>query len=55
MGEVSGTLRLGCFGKRENEMQAEMQLIPNQYILYGQEVKPVSDPSPLRIKVSVPC
>ena len=31
-----------------------MQLIPNQQILYGQEVKPVSDPSPFRIKVSAP-
>ena len=30
-------------------------LISNQKILYGQEVKPVSDPSLLRIKVGVPC
>jgi len=29
-------------------LQFEMQLILNQYILYGQEVKPASDPSPLR-------
>ena len=32
-----------------------MQLILNMKILLRQEVKPVSDPSPFRIKVSVPC
>ena len=31
-----------------------MQLIPNMYTLLDQEVKPVSDPFPLRIKVSFP-
>ena len=50
MGEVSHTpdllsllIKTRWFENRENVLQAEMQLIPN---LYGQEVKPVSDPSP---------
>ena len=46
---------LGCFENEKKLLREEMQLILNMKILLRQEVKPVSNPSPFRINVRVPC